>query len=557
MAIISKEAGPEWAYCAELVGKKFTKVEFDSLYVNIQRQGDEPANIIDSLQALSNDTGMYVPSSVLRFSFDNLKDLIGPESDRFDLFFQAFDGAEDEVAIPDSRSFRRLLVAIGHLGLPQPVTVDDHPPVLRFIARLKDSPDAVAIAIDETPTIRPPRRQVGERTRPPQHVLEETPSGRKRIRVQDEVRAGPSQGSPLSVRGHPRDIDEPADSSPLPSEEPEKELTFEERVGEGLDYGFSDRNGVHDVNVHNLYADIAGINRHMRNPGNPRHEYKPPYSNVSLPPHQTYPTGWLLSDSERILHYLADKPGTGKTFAACEAMVRIMMIISNGIAIDNERANLSTLRERPNHIHDEAYPPWPKNTECRANTLSKYGFLCQCDKRSPLYDRAFTFAKGFMLVMVPLHLTGQWFTEINRFIRSSTRLPHNQKPIEVFNIRGMKGNPGDNLVDFLYARREHYGLGTICIVPTTTTVSSSLKALREDPQELPQQCSIVVMDEVQRLKTVRHESIQLVQALIDRAEHPVHVLALSGSAMTTGPSNFNVIESIALNKVSFEGWHGE
>lgn len=558
MAIVSKEAGPEWEYYAGLVGKNSTKVEFDYLYVNIQRQGDEQANIIDSLQALSSERGIYVPSSVLRFSFDKLKGLIGPESDRFDLFFQAFEGAESEVAIPDSRSFRRLLVAIGNLGLPvpQPATVDDHPPVLRFIARLTDSPGPVMIAIDTPPPFRP--REVGKRTKPPHRTPEETPTRRSSIPVRKDVRAGPSKSSPLAIPGHPSVRDEPADSSFLPRQEPEKELTFEERVEEhDLDYGFSDRNGVHDVNVHNLYADIAGISRHMRDPENPRHEYKPPYSSVSLPPHQTYPTGWMLSDSERIFHYLADKPGTGKTFAACEAMIRIMMIISNGIAIENELANLSTLRERPNHIHDEAYPPWPKNTECRANTLSKYGFLCQCDKKSPLYEMAFTFAAGFMLVMVPVHLTGQWFTEINRFIRSSTRLPHNQKPIEVVNIRGLKGSPGENLKDFFYGGREHHGLGTICIVPTTTTVSSSLKAIRREPQQMRQQCSIVVLDEIQSIKSVEHESVELVQQLIYRAEHPVHVLALSGSAMTTGPSNFNVVESIALNKVSFEGWYGE
>lgn len=562
MAIISKEAGPEWAYCAGLAEKAFNKVEFDYLYVNIQRQGDEPATIIDSLQALSSETGMYVPSNVLRFSFDKIKGLIGPQSDQFDLFFQAFDDAEDEVAIPDSQSFRRLLVAIGHLGLPQPDTGDqrtDHPPVLRFFARPNDSPGTDTMSIDE-----PVQKRV--RTKPRESFLkelEERENNRARdTPVQEKVRAGPSKTSFITFPGSPSVRDEPAESSFLPHREPERELTFEERVEEDLDYGFSGRDGVHDVNVHNLYADIAGISRNMRNPENPAHEYRPPYTSVSLPPHQTYPTGWMLSDNSRILHYLADKPGTGKTFAACEAMIRIMMILSNGIAIENERANLGSLRERPNHIHEKANSHWPQNTQCRANTLAKWGFICQCDKKSPLYntkgecfiDR---FAEGFMLVLVPLHVIGQWGTEINRFIRSSTRLPHNQKPIEVVNIHRLKGSPGDNLKNFFYQRRDHHGLGTICIVPTTTTVSSSLKAFRQNPQVLPQQCSIIVIDEIQSIKTVRHESVELVQQMIDWAEYPVHVLGLSGSAMTTGPHDFNVIESIALNKTSFEGWHGK
>lgn len=560
MAIISKEAGPEWAYCAGLSDKKFTKVEFDYLYVNVERQGDEPANIIDSLQALSSETGMYVPSSVLRFSFDKLKGLIGPDSDGFDLFFQAFDGA-DEVPIPDGQSFRRLLVAIGLLGLPQPVAVDDHPPVLRFLARLKDFPDTVTITIDDQPAV--PKRK---RNKLPAHLLEspeespeEGPTRPKRTPVQEDIRAGPSKSSSLAVPVHTDVLDEPDDSSFLLHEEPEQELTLEERVEQDLDYGFSGRDGVHDENIHNLYADIAGISRDMRDPENPRHEYKPPYSNVSLPPHQTYPTGWMLSDRSRILHYLADKPGTGKTFAACEAMIRIMMILSNGIAIEDELANLSSLRDRPIHMHDEENARWGRNTQCRANTLSKWGFTCQCDEKSPLYEvtKGGYFAAGFMLVMVPLDLVGQWFTEISRFIRSSTRLPHNQKPIEIINIRGLQGSPGENLKDFFYGQREHHGLGTICIVPTTTTVSRSLKEFGQNPRALKQQCSIVVLDEIQKIKTVGHESVGLVRSLIDLAQYPVHVLALSGSAMTTGPNDFNVVQSIALHKVGFEGWHGE
>lgn len=353
----------------------------------------------------------------------------------------------------------------------------------------------------------------------------------------------------------------PGEDAAPPSPEPEEELTFEKRVMDyGLDYGLGDRNGVHDERIHDLYADIAGISRHMRDPENPNHKYKPPYSNIGLDPHQSYPTAWLMDDSSRVLHYLADEPGLGKTFAACEAMVRITMILSNGIAIENERKQLPSLRERPLHVHEEASPYWPCNTVCRADTVSKWGFVCQCQKESPLYDDAYcgNFSEGFMLVMVPLHITGQWAQEIARFIRSSARLPHNNQPIEVINIHGLKGLSGENLKKFVWEERDHQGLGTICIVPTTSTVTSSLDSLRDaKAPEMPMQPSLICWDEIQRIKSVDHEAVLFVQELIDAAAHPVHVLALSGSAMSTGPSDFDVVESIALNERSFRGWYGD
>lgn len=607
-------AGPEWAYCVRYSqGNKSAKVEFDYMYINVRREGDEPQTIIDILQNLNKKKeGMYVPSSVLRFDFDELKKLTGSH---FDISFRALEGIEHEVAIPDSQSFRRLLVAIGRLGLPVPAGGDTetNPPVLRFFAKPKE-PEPIKTALttrgsDErrlvrnplpptgrgprplatqgpairTPTLGPRTRApespaststTRRRTRPPglEGATVSTPPAKTRTLPKDNPLG--RQGSQAS--GHnrrdprtpslPRQLNVPAEAAdfsflPIPKK-PVEELTLERRVKDhDLDYGFSGQDGVHDLEIHNLYADIAGIDRNMRDPENEEHEYKPPYSRFGLPPHQRYFTGWLLRDSTRIFHYLGDKMGLGKTFAACEAMVRITMILSNGIAIENERAQLSTLRgEPPLHMHKEASASGFKNDKCRADTVARFGFQCQCDPASPLYDitQHDHFARGFMLVLAPINNVSTWFAEVKRFINSTTRLPHNQRQIQILNIHDSKGSLGGILQDFIYGQREYGGLGTICIVPMTTTVKKTLTELQKEPngKVLPQQASLIFVDEIQRIKSVDHESMEFVKQLIRLASEPVHVIALSGSAMTTGPSDFKVVESIALDK-SFKAWYGE
>lgn len=658
MAAEMSGAGPEWAHCAHhLQANKTMKVEFDYMYINVRREGDEPKTIIDSLQILSiNKPGVYVPSSVLRFDFDELKKLIGP---RFDISFRALEGIEDEVAIPDSQSFRRLLVAIGRLGLPIPAAGDSetYPPVLRLFAKPKE-PIEMALTTRGSDGRRPvqnPVRPTGRGPRPleppdpavrtpttgPRTKIPEpqpsTPRARKRTYALDYLNeadrerrqatgqrtyapqlgggpvspvpispgpATPAPGSPGPVSpplpvspppkrkrtlpnevvlqdspapgnsrddtqsspvGSPTQLDAPAkagESSFLQAPKaPEEELTLEERLNEqDLDYGFSARNDIHDEKIHNLYADIAGISRDRRDPENLSHKYKPPYSNVSLPPHQSYPTAWILQDGARVLHYLADKPGLGKTYASCELMIRLTMILSNNIAIRNERAQLSKLNLRPLHVHEKESSRWRKNTQCLADTVSKYGFVCPCQKTSPLYEitQKNEFGNGYMLVMVPLHTTGQWYNEIKAFIRSTTRLPHNQQEIQVIDIHEDPDGAGEAFKRFIYEKREHHGLGTICIVPTTSTVKSALYSLYAEPdKEMLQQPSFIVMDEMQNIKSVGHQSVRLVRRLVDFAVYPVHVLCLSGSAMQYGPADFDVAESIALNKESFGGWYGE
>lgn len=605
MANVSKEAGPEWAYCAPLARKNSTKVDFDSLYVNIQRQGADP--VIDSLQVLSEEQqGTYMPSSVLRFRFHRLRSLIGSQGSDFDLFFEAFEDAGGDVPIPDSQSFRRLLVAIGHLGLPLPSEGDpntDFPPVLRFVAKPKaadpiranvarpnegqaprtppardnlpsrpntpGAPRPVFPTRPQTPSgLRPqtpsgirPQTPSGIRTRPPSTPRPESPAGPSGTSTPSSVHDGPGKRSSLSIVHQANDPDdERTGQSFLPDPvEPEEELSFGDRIDQNMDYGFSDQKGLHEERIHNLYADIAGISRGLRNPEREDHKYKPPYSNISLPPHQSYPTGWLLHDSNRIMHYLADKPGLGKTFAAIEAVVRVTMILSNNVEVDNEEKNLSELQQRPVHMHDKAHRQFGKNENCRADTVSRFGIVCTCrgGSASRRIVEEGNFSLGYMLIMVPLNVITQWFLQIKRFIRSTTRLPHNQKAFEVINIHDDPAGPGPALRRFIYEKREHAGLGTICLVPITTAVGSALDSLVKGPKrEMLQQPSMIVIDEVHTIRTITHQSVRLVEQLIDRSVYPVHVLALSGTPMSNGPADFEVIERIALLENPFRGWYG-
>lgn len=660
LELLNRESGPEWEYCLRLAKQsRAENIQFDNLYVNVIRDSDEKFEVIEILQALCTEGGTGMSTSLIRFDFNRLRELIGPNSDNYDFVFEAYDKA-GILSIPDARSYRRLLLAIDRLGFPIPEEVHqeafrERPLVLRFFAFPKGSPPRPSPRrrrqfarqveepspdrgrqperreqeqsqsrhrqfVDRQPGLSPDRSRQStpspqeHRASPPADPsLDDDPFRRHSTPALPEVgnrgadnpispqdtpgvsdngaentgnsflpssNQGTPADNPISPRGPPSVPDDGAehegDSSPQlspepmdidvppphkdPEEQAEEELTLEQRQEHGLDYGFSNDTGIHDESIHNLYADIAGISRNRRDPSNESHKYKPPYSNISLPPHQSYPTAWLLKDSARIVHYLGDKPGLGKTFAACEALVRLTLIMSNKVAIDNEREQLLSLRDRPLHIHEKEHPRWGKNTECRANTLSKWGFTCFCAESSPLHEIMEVdgnFSTGYILVLVPINVCKQWFTQIKRFIRASTRLPHNQKPFEVINIHDDPDGPGDALKRFIFGEREHHGLGTIVVVPTTSTVKAALDELDEKEGEIPSQPSLIILDEVHRIRGTNHLSIKFTQALIDKATYPVHVLALSGSPMENAPSDFNVVESIALKEHAFAGWYGD
>lgn len=603
MAAISEEAGPEWAYLATLTRRARVMFGFDSFYIKIRREDDQPATNIDSIQILHSNQGMYVPSDVSRFDYDKLRELIGPDSVYFDLYFEAYEGAGFDVAISDASSFRRLLLAIGHLGLavPESATAStDFPPILRFFARPKDDLEGFPVIQQSptkdwrdnkgrrqfarqstgTPSSGTPERQGNtqpqegpsqqDTTRHDDTTLSEDTSTRHQVTPsqQQDISMSYEDTPPLiedvsaqlqsSTLESPKQTSRPSFLAPAPEPQP---LTFDERVQEDLDYGLtgtSDLDDVHKVEFHNFYADIAGIDRSKLDPENPNHAYNPPYSTISLFPYQSYFTGYLLGQGDRILYYLADRIGLGKTYTAIESLVKTIVILSLEKAIEQERAQLSSLRVRPLHIHDEEHPSWGKNEICRADTVSKLGVVCPCILESPTYriTKSRCFSPGYMLVVVPLTLVPQWVENIRRFIRSGVRLPHNQKAIEVINIHEGE-NYGENLKKFINGNPENFGLGTIVVVPITSTVLPSLEDLRKSPQgPLKTQPSLICIDEVHSIASPTHSTVEWIQRLISRARFPVHVLALSGSPWKYGPSDFDVIESIALDEFSISAWWG-
>lgn len=612
MDAVSQEAGPEWAYLAPLTSSPRFLFEFDSLYIKVQRQDEEAATkICDSIQILRSNQGIYVPSDVTRFDYDKLREFIGADSVDFDLYFEAYEGAGSEVAISDASSFRRLLLAIGHLGLAAPESATastDFPPVLRFLARPKDALEALPVIPQSprkdwrentgrrrqfarqssgTPSSGTPERP--ENTQPHDNSTrrENTPSQQHTTRDDDapedtsarhEITPSQQQDISMGYEDTPPFIEDVAarlQSSTLespqestrtsflaPAPEPQP-LTFDERVQEDLDFGLtgtSDLNDVHMVEFHNFYADIAGIDRGMTDPENPNHAYKPPYSTISLFPYQSYFTAYILGQGNKLLYYLADKPGLGKTYTATESLLKTMLILSLEKAIEQERVQLPSLRDRPLHMHDEEHPRWGKNDFCRANTVSNFGVVCPCILDSPTNKiiRTRSFSPGYMLVVVPLALVSQWVENIKRFIRSDVRLPHNQKAINVINIHEGE-NYGENLKKLINGNPENFGLGTIVVVPTTSTVSPSLEDLRKNPQGqlLKTQPSLICIDEVHSIGSTTHSTVEWIRRLIHQSRFPVHVLALSGSPWKYGPSDFDVIESIALDEQSISAWWGQ
>lgn len=487
----------------------------------------------------------------------------------------------------------------------------DPVPVLRFFARLKGSPPQNAqltwerpdnrdedVEMDDTPS-RPPRRH---RIHAPQHLMEEDtrggtpgPSSRPMGAIPEDspegmagLEFGPVGGSSSSAALGQETIAEPRNQQQeqqqqqqgqgqdqqqqqpeqqpepqpeqQPEEQPEEELTFEDRAAVNeLDFALSNTKGNHVEDYHNLYADIAARDRRMRDPGNKAHEYQPPYSSIRLSPHQTYLAGWMMGDSKRILHYLADKPGVGKTFGALEACIRISLILSNDIMIQREREALPTTQARPLHMH----PDYPANKTCRAGTLARLGFVCSCDPESPTYEfvERRHYEPGYILISAPIKATTQWYNEVRRFLKTTVRLPHSGRQFQVLDIHddGNEGDgPGNRFKEFMLGGRAHYGLGSICIIPMTGTVKSTLEYLEDNPnQALRQQPSFIVVDEMHALKSVTL-TVRLIHELIRRSMYNVHVLALSGSPMETKPGDLDIIQGIAVkDSFSFGNWYGE
>lgn len=536
------EAGPEWAYFAARTEKVREKIKFDGLILNVRRESDPSSPEIDTIQLIEDskrDTRATVP--IAHYSLEKLKqEFIGEDSDRLKLSFEAFEGA-GSVEIPDERSFRRLLLAVGHIGLPMPSSyqgpVLHYPPVLRFLARPKD-----LLHTDVTP-IRKTNDE--ESTVDPQNSPEEEEDDEMSEQPEDS----PPQSSEDSIVENTR-----AESSYLvQTDDPDEELSLEDRVKQVLDFSLSnDRDEIHKRKWHDLYANIAGIKLNKFDSSKKRHQYRPPYSSIRLPPYQTYPTGWILGNRRRILHFLADSPGLGKTFAAIEAMVRVAMILSLSIAITDERKNLETSENDPVHIHSEKRDHYGKrrNTVCQARTKENYGIVCPCTPGSPTRElaKARHFSPGYMLVLVPPKLTPQWIREINRFIHPEARLPHSGEHFEIIDVREKGGTKiGKYLKECIYADREDGGLGRIIVASPTTMVMPSKKEIqnRDKPDPTDQPC-MIVWDEIQDTKSPENQSAQLVKLLIEKADKPVHVVALSGTPMPIGPKDFDLVESIAL-----------
>lgn len=333
--------------------------------------------------------------------------------------------------------------------------------------------------------------------------------------------------------------------------DPSQETALEQRVQQIYNFGLShDRANLHNRAWHDLYADIAGIARDRFDARNKAHHYQPPYSQISLPPYQTYPVGWLLGDRRRLLHYLADWPGLGKTFTTVEAMVRVTILLSLRVQIQEEFDGLDTSMDRPLHVHTRDTPYYNRNTECRANTQREYGVVCPCADNSPTARLVYgedSLGMGYMLVLVPSGLTEQWVQEINKFLKPDALLPHSKQPIDIVDITTLSNarREGEALQNFIYGRRAHAGLGTICVAGTTILRQSNLALAKENPGSLGQQPSIIALDEAHDVKGDENLVPRLIRRLMNGAPERVHVLAISGGPITEEEPNLTPIESIA------------
>lgn len=195
---------------------------------------------------------------------------------------------------------------------------------------------------------------------------------------------------------------------------------------------------------------------------------------------------------------------------------------------------------------------------CTADTLSKYGFICQCIKNSPLHNVDLdSFAPGYMLVIAPNDIVQQWTDEIKRFLRPTARLPHNNKPLSVFNKQDTPKKTAKIKEYFLTGPQNDSGLGKIFVVGNTNCLKDTAFALLQGQvQRINHQPSIIVWDEMHESKSLKVGAMHVIKGLMTLAEKPVHVVAMSGTPISDGPEDFGLAEDLALHS-KMGVWYGE
>lgn len=596
-ADVLEEGGPEYSYLSRLITdepRNTRMISWDALLISVQEEGQYNPDNIDSFQIVNTAYQSYNDRYVHRFDYGNLTGRFPVLQDRRkQLFFEAYDGA-GWLPIPDERSFRRLLIAVLNIGLPLPRKAQGDsvqpPPVLRFFARpskgKERAEDATAEGGDASGASSGGDDDSGRADSTAFGDIaaaslgsggQSTPRPTRQRQSKETKGFGASEESILvstSPRASRRPSRKPLAGSATGADKTvieiiDEEPTVEDRARANVANALVDVANQHSEAVHNLYAKIAGRDQHHRDPGDPNHDYRPPYSKISLHTYQTYPTGWLLHNGDRIFHYLADQPGLGKTFESAEMMIRLMLVLSNNVAIEEERARLvaNTATTAPVHMHPASASGgrWPRNTACQANILLTYGFVCQCDPKSLLHSllQQRRFSPGYMLILCAPVLIPQWQNELNRFLQQNVRLPHNRQPIEIVAMRDMPSRTRA-FQEFIFGRRAHCGLGAICIAAPTATVKAAVSELSSTghwggplPRRIPtQQPSLIFWDEMHATRTSDTLPYQLIDRLLRHAASPVHVIGLSGTPITFGPEDFGPVRSIAEH-TRLASWHGQ
>lgn len=540
-------AGREWVYC-QRVRQGLVKVHPSLLFVSV---------LVEDL----NEWQRHQMSPII---WEKIADGKHPatcvdlDPDKYDIIYQAYEDA-GLLTIPSNHSFRQLILSIELMGgIPTPYAGKDpgyiYPPVLRLFAvpKDRDSPDEFrGFSPSDDEDDPEGDNQHGDRGRERSdedgESPDERPSPPKRQRA-DKSAEPSSPDTPQRVR---------VDKTEIPTID---------RLLMDFSVRLNKRIGGHEDRYHSLYAEIAGLPRNRVDMQNPDHKYKPPYSRVSLNPHQLYFTGWVLGNPNRIVHYLADRPGMGKTYETLELAVRVTLIKSNAIAIQDERDGNVPDDAEPLHMHAASGPGDPELREdlrdmdqCYANTLEQYGFKCQCETESALNRRSIPsyFSRGYILVIAPPNLTTQWEQQINDFLLDpKPNLPHNNQPFKVINA-ALSDRKNAYIKELLLGDQHDVDTGTIVIVGSTNGLGGVVNAFKEqgdNPDLLDRQPSIILWDESQKIQS-DNQTLKLIEGLITRSRAPVHVIPICGTPATRSLDDFGVIERIAKHP-SMGEWYG-
>ncbi len=271
---------------------------------------------------------------------------------------------------------------------------------------------------------------------------------------------------------------------------------------------------------------------------------------------------------------LADGMGLGKTLEAlAAAYLRYLLLMLWDDVRADRRGGEPTRHLRASDAMDKEGDIryiQPDNAQCPSGTY-KHGIPCPCVEKAGSYELVTRggFTRGPVLVMVPPNLLDQTLDYIGRVFTTEIPVP-GAKPIEAWAIANSLPSQDARLPWVTYHNPSHLRArwGTqftlrqdkprelqltpskeLAHVVIVLAASNALNSVQNDSAvslsvggdkvqvPFPVQPAAIIYDEMHKTKGADTKPWRFIQALHERATHPVHLIAMSGTPMKKGLSD--------------------